>query len=141
MEHIGAGSLPVLVIAAVVVGAILFFVGRTIAHFVRRLDEAVTTAVPRWAAVGVTVVAVVAFGTVVSRDVVWKQFVDWANSTYSTFDDETPPDIVQPTSPLRSGSPESLVPWDTLGYEGRNFTGGGPDRRPAPGVRRRRHRR
>ena len=62
----------------------------------------------------------------VSRDVVWKQFVDWANSTYSTFDDETPPDIVQPTSPLRSGSPESLVPWDTLGYEGRNFAGGGP---------------
>ncbi len=126
MEHIGAGSLPMLVIAAVVVGAILFFIGRTVAHFVRRLDEAAVTAVPRWAAVGITLVAVVSFGVVVSRDVVWKQFVDWANSTYSTFDDETPPDIVQPTSPLRSGSPESLVPWDTLGYEGRNFAGGGP---------------
>ena len=126
MEHIGAGSLPVLVVASVVVAAILFFIGRTVAHFVRRLDEAVTSAVPRWAAIGVVVVAVVAFGTVVSRDVVWKQFVDWANSTYGTFDDETPPDIVQPTSPLRSGSPESLVPWDTLGYEGRNFAGGGP---------------
>jgi uncharacterized membrane protein len=126
MEHIGAGSLPLLVVAAVVVGAILFVVGRTIAHFVRRLDEAVTSAVPRWAAIGVTVVAVAAFGTVVTRDVVWKQFVDWANSTYGTFDDETPPGIAQPTSPLRSGSPESLVAWDTLGYEGRNFTGGGP---------------
>lgn len=126
MEHVGAGSLPVLVIAALVVAAILFFVGRTVAHLTRRFDEAVTSAMPRWAAVGVTAVVLVAFGVIVSREVVWKQFVSWANDTYGTFDDETPPGIAQPTSPLRSGSPESLVPWDTLGYEGRNFTGGGP---------------
>ena len=36
-----------LVIAAVVVGAILFFIGRTVAHFVRRLDEAVTSRLSR----------------------------------------------------------------------------------------------
>ena len=27
---------------------------------------------------------------------------------------------------LRSGGPGSLIPWDTLGYQGRNFTGEGP---------------
>ena len=53
-------------------------------------------------------------------------FFDWANRCFGTFDTETPPGIVQPTSTLRSGGPGSLCPWDTLGYEGRNFTGGGP---------------
>ena len=35
--------------------------------------------------------------------------------------------VVQPSTPLRSGSPESLVAWDDLGREGRNFVGRGPD--------------
>ena len=33
---------------------------------------------------------------------------------------------VQPTSPLRSGGPGSLVAWDSLGRQGRNFVGQGP---------------
>ena len=30
-------------------------------------------------------------------------------------------------SPLRSGSPESLISWDTLGFQGRGFAGQGPN--------------
>ncbi len=41
--------------------------------------------------------------------------------------DTTTSDIaVQPTTGLRSGDPGSLIGWDTLGYQGRNFTGSGP---------------
>lgn len=36
------------------------------------------------------------------------------------------PGSVQPTSSLRSGGPGSLVSWDSLGREGRAFTGMGP---------------
>lgn len=32
----------------------------------------------------------------------------------------------QPTSPLRSGSPASLLDWETLGRQGRDFVAGGP---------------
>ncbi len=35
--------------------------------------------------------------------------------------------IVRPSTPLRSGSDESLVAWDDLGREGRSFVGRGPD--------------
>lgn len=38
----------------------------------------------------------------------------------------TPAGLSQPLSPERSGSPESLAPWDTLGFEGRNFVATGP---------------
>ena len=41
--------------------------------------------------------------------------------------DTTTSDTVdQPTTPLRSGGPGSLIGWDTLGYQGRNFAGSGP---------------
>jgi len=36
-------------------------------------------------------------------------------------------DQPQPQSALRSGSPESLVDWETLGRQGRTFVAGGPD--------------
>lgn len=35
------------------------------------------------------------------------------------------PGVVSPTRPERSGSPESVAAWDTLGYEGRRFAAGG----------------
>jgi uncharacterized membrane protein len=34
--------------------------------------------------------------------------------------------VTQPTVPERSGGPGSLVTWQSLGYEGRNFVGRGP---------------
>lgn len=111
---------------AVVVGAVLFLLGRLVAQAMRRIDRAVASALPAPIAAlgGVLVVATLA--VTFAQKVVFDNFVQWANATYGVVDDGTPPGISQPTSPLRSGGPESLVAWDSLGYEGRNFTGGGP---------------
>jgi uncharacterized membrane protein len=48
------------------------------------------------------------------------------NQAFSVKNDTTPAGIHQPTSPLRSGGPGSLVPWDTIGYEGKKFVATGP---------------
>ncbi|MEU7603332.1 alpha/beta hydrolase [Streptomyces sp. NPDC041003] len=53
-------------------------------------------------------------------------FVNAANEAFSVRDTETPEGVHQPTSTLRSGGPGSLVPWDSLGRQGRVFTGSGP---------------
>ena len=45
---------------------------------------------------------------------------------FAVRDGTTSDTAVQPTTPLRSGGPGSLVGWDTLGYQGRNFVGQGP---------------
>ncbi len=42
-----------------------------------------------------------------------------ANDTVQT-------DLAQPTTPLRSGSPESFITWEQLGAKGREFIAGGP---------------
>jgi uncharacterized membrane protein len=52
--------------------------------------------------------------------------VNVANSAFSVRDTTTAEGVHQPTTGLRSGGPGSLIAWDTLGYQGRNFTGKGP---------------
>lgn len=49
-----------------------------------------------------------------------------ANSVFGAKDSSTAAGISEPASAQRSGSPESLVPWDTLGRQGRTFTASGP---------------
>jgi uncharacterized membrane protein len=49
-----------------------------------------------------------------------------ANQVFAPRDAATAEGITQPTSELRSGSPESLVPWETLGENGRTFVATGP---------------
>ena len=126
MDPIGLDSVLVVVIVGLIVGALLFVIGRSVARLVRRIDRGVARLMPRWAARAGTVAVVALLVSFIAQDVVWKSFVNWANSVYSTFDNTTPEGIVQPTTALRSGGPGSLVAWDTLGNEGRNFAGGGP---------------
>jgi len=53
-------------------------------------------------------------------------FVGLMNKAYSARDTTTAEGVLQPTTSLRSGGPGSLVRWDSLGYQGRNFIGKGP---------------
>ena len=126
MDPIGLDSVIVLVIVGLLVGGVLFVIGRSVARLVQRIDRGVVRLMPRWAARIVTVAVVALLVSFVAQDVVWKSFVNWANNVYSNFDTGTPPGIKQPTTALRSGGAGSLVAWDSLGYEGRNFAGGGP---------------
>lgn len=53
-------------------------------------------------------------------------FVSTSNNIYSAKNQRTPPGATMPTSTLRSGGPDSLISWKTLGYQGRGFVGRGP---------------
>lgn len=56
-------------------------------------------------------------------------FVKVSNNIYSTKNASTPAGVNQPTSPYRSGSPASYVPWQSLGYQGKAFVGRGPNQK------------
>lgn len=49
-----------------------------------------------------------------------------ADAGYTSLDSGTDAGVVQPASPLRSGSRASLVAWSTLGIRGRAFVAAGP---------------
>ncbi|RRD26087.1 alpha/beta hydrolase [Actinomyces bowdenii] len=48
-----------------------------------------------------------------------------AEAAFSVRNDAEPPSVVRPTGPERSGSPDSAVPWETLGAYGKRFVGRG----------------
>jgi uncharacterized membrane protein len=49
-----------------------------------------------------------------------------ANNAFRAVNEQMDPELEPPRSPLLSGGPGSLLPWDTLGREGRSFVAGGP---------------
>lgn len=73
--------------------------------------------------------AVVLIGTLlvgVNDGLVWRMIVESANSTFRLTNTSTDPGVMRPTAAGRSGSPASLVPWNTLGRQGRDFVAGSP---------------
>jgi uncharacterized membrane protein len=76
-------------------------------------------------ALGAIVVASLAFSIV--SGVFVDGFITVADRIFATRDTGTHDDASQPTSAFRSGGPGSLVAWETLGRQGRGFTGRGPD--------------
>ncbi len=71
-------------------------------------------------------VAVVGGAALLLSGVVVDQLVAAADRAFAVRNDETPAGVEQPTDSARSGGPGSLVPWATLGREGRKFVGSGP---------------
>jgi uncharacterized membrane protein len=111
--------------------AILVFVGLVaLGRVIRTGYRWVSRLFSRWMgaraarALGWGLVALLVLFTI--NGVLINGFLNLADSTFSVRDTITAEGVEQPTTPLRSGSDESLVAWDSLGREGRTFTGRGP---------------
>ena len=122
-------SIP-LVVAEPFVAALVFclflLIGRGLRGLYRWLARLLTRWIGRRAARGIGWVVVVGLTYLVVSGVLLQGFVNLMNAAYGTRDTKTAEGIHQPTTSLRSGGPGSLVGWDTLGWQGRNFIGKGP---------------
>ncbi|MGA3256217.1 MAG: alpha/beta-hydrolase N-terminal domain-containing protein, partial [Mycobacterium sp.] len=97
-------------------------VGKLVRFLVRQLER---VAPPRVSAV-VVVVLLIALSVALLNGVVVRFAMSTMNKTFAAVNDETAPDTAAPTSPLRSGGPQSLVSWESLGHQGRTFVARGP---------------
>ena len=59
--------------------------------------------------------------------VLLRGFLAGASTVFQPQNTTTRPGVVQPIQSERSGSTTSFAPWDSLGFQGRNFVGTGPD--------------
>jgi uncharacterized membrane protein len=122
-------SIP-LVVASPFVAALVFCVmlviGRALRGLYRWLSELLDRWIGRRAARGIGWVLVVGFTYVVVSGLLLQGFVNVMNNAYSLRDTMTAEGVHQPTTSLRSGGPGSQIPWDSLGWQGRNFIGKGP---------------
>lgn len=120
----------VLVVASPVIAVIVFCLLLALGRGIRSAYRRLATLLERWigarsaAVVGWIAVAVAVW--LVVSGVLLSTLSDMANSAFSVKNDTTAAGVEAPTTGLRSGGPDSLVPWDTLGYEGQKFVTGGP---------------
>jgi uncharacterized membrane protein len=118
-----ASIFTAILVGALFIGIYHLFVKLT--HWVTaRLERRVVrVAIARFVAIVVTIVAVVAvFDQVVIRGLLLaaKEQADAVNKS-------TPAGVFAPASPMRSGGPGSLVPWESVGADGKSFIASGPN--------------
>ena len=111
---------------ALLLALVLLEIGRTLRRCTRWAARVLGRWVPLRVARLVAAVAVTAVTIVVVNGGLIDGTLSALNSVYAKADETTPAGAVRPTSPERSGSPESLASWETLGKQGRGFVSGGP---------------
>ena len=119
-----------LVVASPFIAALVFCLILLIGRGLRGLYRWVAHLLSRWIgrraahATGWALVAGLVY--VVVTGLLLQGLVNVMNEAYSVRDTKTAEGVHQPATSLRSGGPGSVIPWNTLGWQGRNFTGKGP---------------
>ena len=104
----------------------LVALGRVLRRFTHWVTRVLRRFIPARLArpLAVVVVTLVVIG--VLNGVIFRAFVSVSNAIFSVKDGTTTEGTVQPTAAERSGSPDSLISWDSLGRKGRDFVSRGP---------------
>jgi uncharacterized membrane protein len=97
-------------------------IGKLTRFLVRQLNR---FAPPRVSAV-VVFLLLVALTIALLNGIVVRAGMSFLNKTFAAANDETDPEFPAPTSSLRSGGPDSLATWESLGHQGRVFVSAGP---------------
>jgi uncharacterized membrane protein len=114
------------VLLAVAISILLIVFFRTLLWIVQAIVRFVAKHIPRRFGTVLGIVLAIGFVVFLVNGLLLQTVADVANASYALTDNSTDPNVNQPTSTLRSGGPESLVEWDTLGKQGRRFSGTGP---------------
>ncbi|WP_411058807.1 alpha/beta hydrolase [Streptomyces sp. E11-3] len=112
---------------SVAIWLVILFLARTIRLGSSKLIHALGRLLPRPVALTIGLVLSAMVVTVGLRDVVFDRgVIDVADRIAKATNFGTKDGIEQPTSRLVSGGPGSLIAWQDLGFQGRNFAGSAP---------------
>ncbi len=126
VEHLKWYDYPEAGILSLVVLFTLVEIGQFIRWLVGFLVGQVDRIAPFRVSATIVVVLLVVLTITLLNGVVLKSAMRTMNNTFASVNNEMNPDTPQPKTPLRSGGPESLVSWESLGHQGRIFVEGGP---------------
>jgi uncharacterized membrane protein len=113
---------------AILVGGALVGVSRVLLDAIKLLARAL---IRRWhlhqeVALFIGTAIVVVLLVTLINGVLLRGFLAGASRVFQPQNSTTRAGIGQPLEPERSGSPASFAPWETLGFQGRNFVATGP---------------
>ncbi|MGW0734702.1 alpha/beta hydrolase [Streptomyces sp. NPDC002851] len=118
---------PMIALIAVALWLLILSLARSVRLGSRKLIHVLGRILPRPVAVGLGLLLSAMAVTVGVRDVVFDRgIIDVADSIAKATNFGTTDGITRPRSRYVSGSPDSLIRWDDLGLQGRNFAGSAP---------------
>lgn len=130
------GAAGALRTAALALGVfmLLLLVGLGVRALIRRLSGRLDRVLPRRVAL--------LLGTVLGGALIWtlangllvSTALRAADRAYRELDLRIDDGLARPSDPLKTGSPQSAVPWETLGRQGREMVARGPDAARIAGV-------
>jgi uncharacterized membrane protein len=126
VPRLGFWDHPLTAVLSIVVLFLLVEIGQLIGRLVRFLVRRGDRFVPPRVSAVIVVGLLIALTIALLNGVVARFAMSTINKTFSAVNDETDPDFPAPTSRLRSGGPESLASWESLGHQGRVFVSAGP---------------
>ncbi len=126
VPRLGFWDHPLTAALAIVFLFLFVEIGQLIGRFVRFLVRQLERVAPPRVSGVVAVVLVLALAIALLNGIVARFAMTTINNTFESVNNETDPDNSAPTTVLRSGGPQSLVSWESLGHQGRNFVAGGP---------------
>lgn len=126
VPRMGFWDHPLTAVLSIVTLFILVEIGQLIGRLVRFLVRQLERVAPPRVSAVVVVVLLLALTIALLNGIVVRFAMTTINSTFASVNDETDPDFAAPTSPLRSGGPQSLASWESLGHQGRIFVAAGP---------------
>jgi uncharacterized membrane protein len=115
-----------IVLLALTILVALIAVGRGFRWMVRWLTKRLVSWVPDRLAGPLSVVIVILVLVGLNEGLLFRGLTTAANSAFGTVNGTTNEGTFRPLAPERSGSPESLISWESLGRQGRDFVGLGP---------------
>jgi uncharacterized membrane protein len=101
-------------------------IGQLVGKLVRFLIRQLNRVAPRRVSAVVVVALLLVVTVALLNGVVVRVAMDVMNKSFASVNDELDPDNPAPESTLRSGGPESLVSWESIGHQGRTFVSEGP---------------
>ncbi|MGX9787461.1 alpha/beta hydrolase [Mycobacterium sp. MMS18-G62] len=126
VPHMGFWDHPLTAVLSVVFLFVFVEIGQLIGKLVRYLVRQLNRFAPPRVSAFVVVGLLIALTIALLNGVVVRFAMSTINKTFAAANDETDPKFPAPTSSLRSGGPQSLVSWESLGHQGRVFVSAGP---------------
>lgn len=126
VEHLQWYDYPLTAVLSLIVLFTFVEIGKFVRWLIVLLVGQVDRIAPFRVSAAIVVIGLMVLTVALLNGVVLKFSMRSMNSTFAAVNNEMDPDSGAPKSKLRSGGPESLVTWESLGHQGRIFVGGGP---------------
>jgi uncharacterized membrane protein len=126
VPRLGFWDHPLCAVLSIVVLFLFVEIGQLIGKLVRYLVRQLNRIAPPRVSAVVVVALLLALTIALLNGIVVRFAMTTINKTFAAVNDETDPEFPAPTSRLRSGGPESLASWESLGHQGRVFVSAGP---------------